>query len=411
MRFIYTLCIRAYGLIIWLSQPFSHKARQWIRGRKNQSLEKLATLDKPIWIHCPSLGEFEQGRPLVEAINRSHPGIPIVISFFSPSGYEVRKDYPLADAVIYLPLDLPRKAAHFVDVLRPRLAIFVKYDFWLHTLNALQRSGVPYFFISLILRDNHFLFYSGLQPIREAVFSANQLFCQDERTRRLLENQGVQHAIVAGDTRVDRVLELVTEKRTYSWLQEASNHYRVFVFGSIWSSDLQVLLPWLKEHLDDNYFFVLAPHDVSEKTLQGLENALPGMMRTSSFHGAPKGKLAIVDTIGDLAYLYQYAYLAYVGGGFGRGIHSILEPAAHGIPILFGPNHQKFAEASHLIDLGAAMAVHNTADFAQKLRYFSDPQNHQQAEIALKKFFAAHRGATSKILHYLRQSELLSTHV
>ena len=247
MRFIYTLCIQAYGLIIWLSQPFSEKARQWVSGRRNQSLQILETLDKPVWVHCSSLGEFEQGRPLVEAIHRSYPDIPIVISFFSPSGFEVRKDYPLADAVVYLPLDLPHKADHFVHRLRPRLAIFVKYDFWFHTLSALHKRHIPYIFISLILREHHYLFHSLLRPIQEMVFSANHLFCQDQITFRLLQDHGIRHATVVGDTRVDRVLELVTEKKAYPWLQEVGNHYKVLVFGSIWTEDLQVLLPWINK--------------------------------------------------------------------------------------------------------------------------------------------------------------------
>ncbi|NND34988.1 MAG: 3-deoxy-D-manno-octulosonic acid transferase [Saprospiraceae bacterium] len=409
----YNIIIRIYGALIWLAQPFSSKAKNWISGRANiwQKITDYAVENKNIvWIHCSSLGEFEQGRPLIEALKNKSPKDDIILTFFSPSGYEIRKNYALADRIFYLPLDTRRNARRFIKQINPSLVIFVKYDFWFNYLSELNAQNIPFVFISAVFRKDHFLFKWWAKPFLKILQEAREIFVQDQISSDLLTKNNCT-SIVAGDTRVDRVIQLQKNLKKYEQLGKIRGGRRTIIFGSVWSEDMAIIKNWMQNklaHSDD--FVLIAPHDVSEKMINRIGATLNlKIIRFSQIKKVrEEPQIIIVDTIGDLAHLYALADLAYIGGGFGKGIHSILEPAAARLPVIFGPNHEKFKEAQDLIDLHAAISVRTSFDFDQAIAHFSTAINRDLAREGLEKFLNKHRGATSKIVHYLAQSKLIS---
>ncbi len=409
-RFIYTIAIRCYGLLIWAAQPFSVKARKWIRGRMDQkrSWEDLAIQKVPVvWIHCASLGEFEQGRPLIEHIRSSGKAQKIILTFFSPSGYEVRKNYSEVDAVFYLPLDTPENAKKFIEKINPDSVFFIKYDFWFNFLYELAEKGIPYFFVSVILRKEHFLLKNFSAPLFKYVGGAAHIFVQDSSTYELLSSRNCK-VMLTGDTRIDRVLQLQKDLKKYPQVQKLAKNKEVMVIGSCWDEDLAVILDGINSILKrDEYFVIVAPHDVAESMLKSIENKLIGDgIRLSRSHSGTCADYLTVDTIGDLAHLYPLASLAYIGGGFGKGIHSILEPIGAQVPVIFGPNFSKFWEARELIRIGAARYIENSVEFDNAVNYFKNTENQADAVAAIRLFFGEHRGATAKIMHYLEEQNI-----
>ena len=410
---LYNVIIKIYGALIWVVQPFSAKARKWMSGRSNiwNEISSGTKEDcETIWIHCSSLGEFEQGRPVIESLRQKNPQSHLILTFFSPSGYEIRKNYSLVDQVLYLPLDTRENAQSFINKIKPDLAIFVKYDFWFNYLSELNRQKTPFIYISAVFRKNHFLFNWWAKPLLKIFSAANQIFVQDQLSLSLMRENHCP-AILSGDTRVDRVIALQDNRKKYDALEKTIEGRNTLIFGSVWPEDLLIARSWITEVLThSNDFLVLAPHDISTKMYDRFVDIIGTTpMRFSKMKSAASGtQIVLIDTIGDLAHLYAIANLAYVGGGFGKGIHSILEPAAAGLPVIFGPRYHKFKEAQDLIDLKAARSIQTEMEFREAVTHFSLPQNKEIASAGIRQFLKTHQGATSKIVHYLVKAKLIS---
>ncbi|MBK7407365.1 MAG: 3-deoxy-D-manno-octulosonic acid transferase [Saprospirales bacterium] len=404
---LYRLTLLLYGWIIRLGAGFHPKARAWVEGRKQwrQTLRNWARPEGRIgWMHCASLGEFEQGRPVLEEIHRTLPDVQLVLTFFSPSGYEMRKNYPLVKGVFYLPLDSPSNARDFLDLLRPDVVVFVKYEFWYYFWRELQRRRIPTLLISAIFRPGQVFFKPWGGLFRKMLQAPVGLFVQDERSRQLLGSIGVKNAIVAGDTRIDRVLSLVQEDKAWPILEAFCRGSKVLVAGSAWPPDEQLLSSWLAHPSSQSWKCIIAPHEIEEAAILALEKRLPQPALRYTQVGEKKiedYRILILDTIGMLASAYRYGEVAYVGGGFGKGIHNILEPMAHGLPVLFGPAHQKFREAYLLQEAGAAWSVTNEGAFQSRMVFLSHTENRKEASKKGLDLLNEHQGATRQIVQFL----------
>ncbi|MBK8503008.1 MAG: 3-deoxy-D-manno-octulosonic acid transferase [Saprospiraceae bacterium] len=404
---LYSLSVKIYGLLILVLRPFNKKAKKWIAGRQNIWTRIIQDTTNPIWIHAASLGEFEQGRPVIEAIKKQFPDTRIVLTFFSPSGYEIRKNYQFVDHVFYLPLDTKKNAVKFLNRIKPRAAIFIKYDFWFNYLDELNQRNIPFYFISCVFKSNHFLFKPWLSPLLEILQKSKMIFVQDIHSHELLERKQI-NSMVAGDNRIDRVIDLQGELKKYPIIDSLIGTKSVVIFGSIWPADLEIVAAWIAE-FKEKYFTIFAPHDISAGMLKRIQQQVKGNypFLTGINNSTRDADGIIVNTIGDLAHLYQYGTQAYIGGGFGKGIHSILEPIAAGLPVIFGPHHQKFGEATELIKLSSAQSVSNSIEFKQAIDFFSNNSNYKLAGEGIHKFLSRHRGATLKVVHYLAGEKIL----
>ena len=361
MRLLYNIGIRLYWLLAFLLSPWNLKAKQWIKGRKawrDTLSSAFSQEDRITWFHCASLGEFEQGRPIIEACRDRFPGTRVLLTFFSPSGYEKRKNYEGADHVMYLPLDTPRNARILLDALHIDRVIFIKYEFWYHFLKHLNKGGIPTYLASANFRGGQVFFRWYGQWYRSFLNFFTHIFVQNEGSRELLSQIGYKEVTVAGDTRFDRVSELPASSYSHKALEDFCTGSRVIVAGSTWEKD-ELLLAQAYKEFSDELLWIIAPHELSQSHLVSLQKRFPGsVLFTQLGKSVPKGARAIiVDTIGQLSYLYRYGTLAYIGGGFGKGIHNILEAATYGLPVIFGPAYHKFAEAVDLIELGGAFPV------------------------------------------------------
>lgn len=389
-----------------LSKGFNAKSRRMLEGHKQTFglLQKaLEGNSSPVvWIHAASLGEFEQGRPMIELIKKNRPDWKVVLSFFSPSGYEVRKKYPLADVVVYLPFDTPGNARKFVRMVRPTMAIFVKYEFWGNYLNALKRAKVPTYIISAIFRPTQAFFKPWGGTFRKMLRCFTHLYVQDEASRELLAGIGVTNVTVAGDTRFDRVADVRSSKCSIEWIPHMMEHAGMrFIAGSSWSADEAVYADWLNARKEVK--FIIAPHEFDAARLEQLKALFPGrsVMLLSEWKqaGSPASvEGLIVDSFGHLSSLYRYADVAYIGGGFGAGIHNINEAAVYGIPVVFGPRHQKFREAAGLIECGGGTSVSSVHDFDDVMdHYLSDPAALRKDGEAAGRYISENLGATARI--------------
>ncbi len=409
MQTWYTIVIAIGGFMSGLMQIVSRRHRKWWSGRRNQQI-KFESDIKPIWIHCASLGEFEQGRPIIEKIHSDAPHIPIILTFFSPSGYEIRADYEFAAAVYYLPIDLPWTVQSFISKIEPRLAIFVKYEFWFNYLIHLQRRQIPTIFVSVLMKRDHFLFSKFLRSLTSVMTHLDQIFVQDAASKKYLTDHGFNNVSIAGDTRVDRVRKVSQQPKSFGWLDGYQAARRVIVYGSLWPSDLEHVGPYISENLAAGILHVIAPHHLDESWISEIERLTgPGRsLRLTRLDAVQQDlDVLIVDTMGDLAYIYRWAWLSYIGGGFEDGIHSILEPTAYLRPVTFGPKHHHFKEATQLLELGAAQRINNALEFRDAVAHFDVAKNYKVAVDGCEKFFAEHQGATSKIVHYLHQQKWL----
>lgn len=413
MLFIYNLGIQCYHFIIVISQAFNPKAKAWVKGRKNlfNKIKQEVNPEKQhIWFHFASLGEFEQGRPVVEKVKKDYPDYPIVITFFSPSGYELRKNYALADHVFYLPLDTKKNAKQFVDIINPKLAVFTKYEYWFHFFNELNRRTVPLIVISAIFREDQLFFkwYGSLH--RSMLRKVSRLFVQDAASISLLENIGVKHATIGGDTRFDRVAANADQPTEFQLVRAFCEEAKVFIGGSTWPDDENLIAKVVGEFTD--WKFIIAPHEIKPEKLKSFEGILPAnsYIRYSELKekGFPAGKktqrVLIIDNIGMLSSLYQYGHIAYIGGGFGVGIHNTLEAAAFGIPVIFGPNYKRFLEAKMLLAEKAAFTIKNEIELVQTMTQLQDEGLRQESGNAASQLVMNNTGATEAIFSYLNES-------
>lgn len=400
---LYNLGIVIYTILIRLVSPFYPKARQWSEGRRGM-IERMsvdmADAENVVWIHVSSLGDFEQGRPLVDYVKQNYPDYKILLTFFSPAGYEVRKNYPNADYVYYIPADTRREVCRFLDVVRPKVVIFVKYEFWLNMLVELRKRNIRTFIVSSIFRKNS-IFFNPLGGIwRKALRSFRTIFVQDEASKALLAEIGVTNVVVAGDTRFDRVIAIAESAERVDAVEQFRGDSRLFVAGSTWGRDEDILLPLINENPDIK--FVIAPHEMDEARIERLLREVKGgaVRYTQLSHSDfAEKQVLVLDTIGLLSRVYGSANWAYVGGGFGAGIHNTLEAVVYGLPVAFGPKYRKFKEACDLISLGVGKSVTDSAELKMWFNSLRDDSN-QLARIAkvAKDYTLKQRGVTERLV-------------
>jgi len=407
MHFLYNLGIQLLRAAMLLVSFFHPKAKLWVQGRKNWR-ERLGNAlrhtdgKKTLWMHVSSLGEFEQGRPIMEQFRAEFPSWRIVLTFFSPSGYEIRKNYTDADVVFYLPADTPRNARDFLSILQPDVAIFVKYDFWANYLFSLPPT--PTLLVSGLFRPEQpfFKWYGGLW--RKMLGCFTHIFVQNQASATLLRQIGMQQFEVAGDTRIDRVLRIAADVKPNPIVETFAGDAPVLVIGSSWEVDEALLFPVLQLTEFQRYKVIVAPHEPSERNVARIcgqfERAIPYSKFDRS--AATSAQVLVIDNIGLLNTLYRYGSIAYIGGGLGKGIHNTLEPAAFGLPILFGPKYEKFEEARQFVASGAAFTVHDTESLKAILRQLQKPAFHEAASKAALGYLAENKGATGKAIEWLQ---------
>lgn len=412
MVLLYTFAIWLYGLGIFLASFFSEKAQRWVRGRKDwetslctfNQKHPVVSGQKRIWIHCASLGEFEQGRTLIEYIKAKSPLTTVVLTFFSPSGYEIRKNYPHADGIFYLPLDTRANAKRFLALVQPTKAIFVKYEFWYHYLFALKQANIPSIVISAIFRPDQIFFKPQGGFFRRMLGLLDHLFVQDQASKDLLASIGISDVTKAGDTRIDRVAQIPAEGKHFPKVEKFVGEWPCLVVGSSWGADESILREGLASSLPNNWKIILAPHDIAEPHLLSIEKLWSGQILRYSKLGKPKStdkRVLLIDNIGMLQSLYRYGKIAYIGGGFGAGIHNTLEPITFGLPVIFGPKFQKFEEAKQLLKQGGGFAISSPAELSQTIELLLEPDTYQLAAKRARAYIDNNQGGTRKIAQYL----------
>jgi 3-deoxy-D-manno-octulosonic-acid transferase len=408
MIILYNLVILLARFGLTLGSLFHPKAKAFVTGRKNlfKTLSKVFEKNtrRVFWIHCASLGEFEQGRPVIEALKQTDPDIFVLLTFFSPSGYELRKNYALADHVCYLPWDTAANASHFVQIVKPALVIFVKYEFWLHYSKVLKKNNIAFVSISSIFREDQLFFQSYGTLYRKILHNFSYFFVQNYESVKLLNGIGITQCERAGDTRFDRVHSIVQQGEEIDIAKRFKAGEKLMVVGSCWPEDLDALIPLINEQ---RMKFIIAPHEITESFLNNLENLLQvKSIRYSQVkdQALDDYQVLLIDNIGMLSRLYRYGEFAYVGGAFGKGLHNILEAACYGVPIFFGnKNYQKFQEAMDLINRGGAFEIADYPDLKSKYEMLNIPENFMLACEVTRQYVEENLGATEKILSYCKK--------
>ena len=360
MSILYTISIHFYVITIHIASIFNAKANLWVKGRKNifQKLAKLTKEDQDIvWFHCASLGEFEQGKPIIEGYKIKHPTHKILLTFFSPSGYEIRKNYDGVDWVFYLPADTKKNAKKFINTVNPLKVIFIKYDFWFNYMYELNKNNIPFYSASSIFREEQAFFkYNWFE---KQLNNISHFFVQDQNSKELLKNIGFSNCTVVGDTRFDSVITNNKNFIRIPLIEKFCENKTTIICGSTWPKDESLLEKYIKKN--PNYNYIIAPHEMQNiSELKKQTSAL--LFSKANNTNIRNSNVLIIDSIGILSNIYKYGDLAYIGGGFGSGIHNILEAVAYGLPVVFGPNYQKFKEANELIELGVAKSISNYSE-------------------------------------------------
>jgi 3-deoxy-D-manno-octulosonic-acid transferase len=411
MIIFYTIFISLLRCIYRFAALFHEKAKAFVKGRID-IFENIAhalhnNTSPVIWVHCASLGEFEQGRPLIEAIKNEWPKHKILLTFFSPSGFEVQKNYTQADFIFYLPWDTKQNAQRFIALTKPILSIFVKYEFWHYYLDELKKQGIPILSVSSIFRPNQLFFKSYGKFYRNILRNFTYFFVQNDVSIKLLHSIGIENCKQAGDTRFDRVAELTQQSINLPVVEKFKDAQHTWVIGSCWAEDMKVLAPFINAHAH-SLKFIIAPHEIQEAFMTSIEHMLE--VKTTRFSTASEENLVescvlIIDNIGMLSKLYRYGEFAYVGGAFGKGLHNILEPACYGIPIFFGnENYKKYQEATDLIMRGGAFEVSDYLDLKSKYELLmSRPENYVLACDVASAYVTENLGATTLIMEYCKK--------
>jgi 3-deoxy-D-manno-octulosonic-acid transferase len=405
MHFLYNLAIQLTTFLLKFISIFSPKMKLFVDGRKEVFTileQKITPQDQTIWFHAASLGEYEQGLPVIEKIKNKYPNHKIVVTFFSPSGYEVRKNNTIADATVYLPLDTPKNAKRFLKIVHPELVFFIKYEFWINYLDQLKKQKIPTYLISGIFREKQLFFkwYGGFY--RKALDTFTHFFVQNENSKKLITQLGKTNVTVSGDTRFDRVVAILEKDNTLDFIAQFKNNKTTIVIGSSWPKDEDLLIKHINSCKED-VKFIIAPHNIKEEQIKQLQNSIT--KKTILFSDKENVDLSqyqvfIIDTIGILTKIYSYGDIAYVGGGFGNpGVHNLLEPATFGIPIVIGPNYSHFDEAIQLVHLNGCISIENYTELNQAFLTLI-----QHKDIRIKngeicnRFVQKNKGATDTIL-------------
>lgn len=413
-----------YNIFLWLFRAGTHvaalfnpKAKKWVQGRKGifSQLEEAIPADaKTIWMHCASLGEFEQGRPVIEQLRVHYPDYKVLLTFFSPSGYEVQKNYDGADWVFYLPLDGPRSAKRFLEIVHPSLVIFVKYEFWFYYLKKIKYRNIPLLLISALFRKDmsFFKWYGKLQ--RKMLSRFDHLFVQTLSSKQLLDKIGLAAiTTVSGDTRFDRVAAIAAQPKAIPGIVKFIGDSQSLIAGSTWPDDETILQQAMADINESSLKLIIAPHEINEKHINDLLQLFPGATLYSSLNPneEPQTNCLIIDNIGMLSSLYQYCDIAYIGGGFRKsGVHNVLEAAVYGKPVIYGPQHSKYSEAVGLVKSGGGISVRDKNELKQVVdELLANAEKYQQLAKASYQFVNENKGATGKIIGFIQEKRLLTS--
>lgn len=403
MQIVYCFIIWLYYLAILFASPFNSKASKWIKGRK-KIFEKIRGVcnneHEYVWFHCASLGEFEQGRPVIEEYRKKFPEHKILLTFFSPSGYEIRKNYNVATQILYLPLDTRSNALAFINTFNPVKAFFIKYEIWFNYLKILNEKKIPVYLVSAIFRPGQVFFRWYGKWYLGALNRFTHIFVQNKDSEILLNKHGISNVSISGDTRFDRVAQISQSVQDIPVASAFSTGYKVIIAGSVWPPDEDLLTPYINNS-PESVRFIIAPHQISKDILTRLENSLKVKhirYSKADVNNVIGVKTLIIDNIGLLSSLYRYGCIAYIGGGFGKGIHNILEAAVFGQPVIFGTNYERFSEAVELISLKGAFTVKNKEELDELFNAFlNEPALLEKTSEICRNYVAERTGATNKI--------------
>jgi len=406
MRIIYELGLHIYAFIAFIVSPYNKKAHQWCSGRKESFKylnSKIKEMDNILWMHCASLGEFEQGRPLIESIKKRYPEYKILLTFFSPSGYEIRKNYKMADYICYLPLDTRKNARKFINIVNPKKVFFIKYEFWMNYIKELSLHKIPLYLVSSIFNPEQLFFKKriGASWYRKILFRVSYFFVQNQQSSDLLSNIGIKNTMIIGDTRFDRVAEIAAQGKKLPIIEKFKGSSKLIIAGSSWAPDEKLLTEYFNKNKKTKVIF--APHEVKESNINRIINSFhePVLLysKVNIDTDINNYRILIIDCVGILSSIYRYGDIAYIGGGFGVGIHNTLEAAIYNIPVLFGPNYKKFQEAVDLKEKGIAFPVSTIEELTT---HFDDLINNDKKLSIIKErccsFMQKNIGATDKVV-------------
>lgn len=413
MLVVYNIMVHIAAALLRVLAVFSPKLKLFVNGRKtvfSTLAHHIAPSDKTIWFHAASLGEYEQGIPVIEAVKKNYPNHKIVLTFFSPSGFEVRKNNTLADVTVYLPMDTRQNAKQFVKLVHPEWVFFIKYEYWPNYLNELKNKNTKTYLISGVFRKNQafFKWYGGFY--RKALTTFQHFFVQNQSSAQLIQSLGYTNVTLAGDTRFDRVAAILERDNTLDFIEQFKNNKTTIVIGSSWPKDEDLLVNYIN-NASDEIKFIIAPHNIHKSEIVNLQSLIQKkvvLFSEISNVDLSKFNVFIIDTIGILTKIYSYADIAYVGGGFGNpGVHNLLEPATFGIPIVIGPNYSHFAEATALVDLGGCTSIKNQEECNQALNQLIHNENLRgEKGLICADFVKMNKGATAAVMHYLLNENL-----
>ena len=409
MSIIYNCIVGVTRFLLSIIALFNKKIKLFVGGRK-ESFSKLSIFkkeDKIIWFHAASLGEFEQGRPIIERVKNEHPTYKIVVTFFSPSGYEIRKNYELADVVCYLPIDSKRNVEKFLEIVNPTMAIFIKYEFWPNYLNGLKEKNIPTILVSGIFRKNQIFFKPFGGFMRKSLNAFNHFFVQDETSQKLLNTINLENITISGDTRFDRVFEILKQDNSLDFITEFKSNQYTIVAGSTWKEDEELLVSYINNSSSEDEKFIIAPHNINVDDIQKLKNSIN--KKTVLFSEKKNENLSdfdvfIVDTIGILTKIYSVADAAYVGGGLtNNGVHNVLEPATFGVPIVIGTEYKKYNEVVDLVALKGCIPIASKKEFSSIFTRLKQDENFRESMGNINKEYIENNvGATEKTMNYLK---------
>ncbi len=409
MTILYLFGIRIFYILVTVASLFNPKAKLWIKGRKKifkELSKKIHSNDKIAWFHCASLGEFEQGRPVIESFRQKYPDYKILLTFYSPSGYEIRKNYEKADFIFYLPLDTPRNAKRFLNIVNPEFVFFIKYEFWYFFLHEIWKRKIPLYLVSGIFRKNQRFFKKYAVKSRKMLAWFTHFFVQNEESKNLLNTIYINNVTVTGDTRFDRVFAITQQSKDLPLIEKFVKNNLVIVAGSTWKPDEDILIKYFNES-DIRFKVIIAPHEIHKENINRIIKSVSKEKIVMKFSEANEENVSnadvlIIDSIGLLSSIYKYGQIAYIGGGFGKGIHNILEAATFGMPIIFGPVYEKFREAVDLKKLGGACLISNSEELKSKFDFLIENKgNITLAGKISEKYVNERKGATSKILSFI----------
>jgi 3-deoxy-D-manno-octulosonic-acid transferase len=406
MRLVYSLGIQFYSFVVLILSLFNKKAKDMIEGRKEAPKRSDSENEDLIWVHAASLGEFEQGRPIIEQIKKDYPNKKILLSFFSPSGYNIMKDYAEVDEVCYIPFDTRKKAKQFIERKNPALVIFIKYEFWFNFLIELNLKQIPVVFVSAIFREDQFFFKKRGNWFLNKLKKVDYFFVQNDKSKIILENNGIQNCSIAGDTRFDAVISNSNSDYQNDLINEFLLGKKSIIFGSTWEEDQAFIVKLINSGKLGSKKIIIAPHEIDSAKIEKLVETINIQVGRYSKKEV-NSQVLIIDQIGILKYLYRFCDLAYIGGGFGVGIHNTLEAIVYKVPVIFGPNFKKFDEAINMINNGIGFYISNYEEFEARIIAFQKLSSQFDLTLKINKFITENKGAANVILEYLKKKKYL----